>query len=269
MTHCGLPVCCCAPGRVGPLRPDGRLRRQEVTGGTARMAATGTPFARPEAAPADPAPAGETSNTENYQHVVENDYVSAAREPRSTFSASVDTAAYSIVRAKIQVGNSRPRTPSASPTCSTTSTTTTRSRRATPRWPPPWKWPPARGTRSTACCGSALAARKYAPGEMPARNLVFLIDTSGSMDAPNRLPLVKRSLGLLVEHLTPQDRVASSPTPGSVASAAADPRRPERADPRGASTGCRPAGRTNGGGGHRDWPTTRPAKSSSTAGSTG
>ena len=43
---------------------------------------------------------------------------------------------------------------------------------------------------------------------MPPRNLVFLIDTSGSMDAPNRLPLLKKALGLLVDTLTPQDRVS-------------------------------------------------------------
>src|SRR5688500_19096694 len=42
--------------------------------------------------------------TENYQHFVENAYVLAAREPRSTFSASVDTAAYSILRSKITSG---------------------------------------------------------------------------------------------------------------------------------------------------------------------
>src|SRR5687768_418366 len=55
-----------------------------------------------------PKPA-EQANTENYQHFVENAYVSAAREPRSTFSASVDTAAYSLVRAKIHSGALPPR----------------------------------------------------------------------------------------------------------------------------------------------------------------
>jgi Ca-activated chloride channel family protein len=61
--------------------------------------------------------------------------------------------------------------------------------------------------------------------QMPARNLVFLVDTSGSMDAPNRLPLVIESLRLFVEQLTDRDRVSIvtyagdaglrlSPTPG-------------------------------------------------------
>ena len=42
----------------------------------------------------------------------------------------------------------------------------------------------------------------------PRANLVFLIDTSGSMDAPNRLPLVKQSLAMLLTQLAPDDRVA-------------------------------------------------------------
>ena len=42
----------------------------------------------------------------------------------------------------------------------------------------------------------------------PRANLVFLIDTSGSMDAPNRLPLVKQSLAMLLSQLEPTDRVS-------------------------------------------------------------
>ncbi|MGB7343087.1 MAG: YfbK domain-containing protein, partial [Pirellulaceae bacterium] len=42
----------------------------------------------------------------------------------------------------------------------------------------------------------------------PASNLVFLIDTSGSMNQPNKLPLLKRSLGLLLQQLNEKDRVA-------------------------------------------------------------
>ena len=156
---------------------------KKMTGGTPRMAATGAPFARPEAAPADPARRGRD---------VEYRELPALRRERLRVGrprAAVHVLGQRRYRGvqhrpgeDPRVGSSRPRTPSASPTCSTTSTTTTRSRRATPRSPPPSKWPRARGTRSTTCCASRLAAKKYAPGEMPARNLVFLIDTSGSMD---------------------------------------------------------------------------------------
>jgi Ca-activated chloride channel family protein len=44
--------------------------------------------------------------------------------------------------------------------------------------------------------------------KMPARNLVFLVDTSGSMFQENRLPLVQKSLGLLVDQLGEKDRVS-------------------------------------------------------------
>jgi secreted protein with Ig-like and vWFA domain len=54
----------------------------------------------------------------------------------------------------------------------------------------------------------ALAARPVATRDLPPANLVFLIDVSGSMQSPDKLPLVQRSLRLLVEQLRPQDRVA-------------------------------------------------------------
>lgn len=45
-------------------------------------------------------------------------------------------------------------------------------------------------------------------GQLPPSNLVFLIDVSGSMDDPNKLPLVQQSLNLLTDQLRPNDRVA-------------------------------------------------------------
>lgn len=52
-----------------------------------------------------------------------------------------------------------------------------------------------------------LQGRELPREERPAANLVFLVDTSGSMEGPNRLPLVKESLKALVEMLKPEDRV--------------------------------------------------------------
>jgi Mg-chelatase subunit ChlD len=54
----------------------------------------------------------------------------------------------------------------------------------------------------------AIQAKKVANEERPNSNLVFLIDVSGSMADANKLPLVKKTLGLLLAQLRPQDRVA-------------------------------------------------------------
>jgi Ca-activated chloride channel family protein len=54
----------------------------------------------------------------------------------------------------------------------------------------------------------AIAARKPPAEQRPSSNLVFLIDVSGSMSDSNKLPLVKRTLQLLVSQLREQDRVA-------------------------------------------------------------
>jgi Ca-activated chloride channel family protein len=53
-----------------------------------------------------------------------------------------------------------------------------------------------------------LKARVVANEKLPASNLVFLIDVSGSMNAANKLPLVQSSLKMLVDELRPQDKVA-------------------------------------------------------------
>jgi Ca-activated chloride channel family protein len=53
-----------------------------------------------------------------------------------------------------------------------------------------------------------IKGREVSDASRPAANLVFLLDVSGSMDAPNKLPLVKQSLRLLVGKLRPDDRVA-------------------------------------------------------------
>src|SRR5258708_32233749 len=71
-----------------------------------------------------------------------------------------------------------------------------------------------------------MKGKQSDPDNLPPRNFVFLIDTSGSMDEPKRLPLLKSSLALLVEQLNERDRVSIvqyagraglvlKPTPGS------------------------------------------------------
>jgi Ca-activated chloride channel family protein len=150
----------------------------------------------------------EQFNTENYQHFVENEYVAAEKEPRSTFSASVDTAAYTIVRSKIHSGQLPPRD-------------AVRVADLLNYFDYDYIRPqgdaPVAATLELAPCPwnarhhllrIALAAKQLSPAETPPRNLVFLIDTSGSMDQHNKLPLVKEAMTLLVKTLGPQDRVS-------------------------------------------------------------
>ena len=97
-----------------------------------------------------------------------------------------------------------------------------------------------------------LASRPVATEDMPPANLVFLLDVSGSMISPDKLPLVKASMRMLVDRLRPVDRVAIvvvrrrrqvwcwSPPPD-----AGRTRSSRR------STACRPGGSTAGGAGLR------------------
>ena len=52
-----------------------------------------------------------------------------------------------------------------------------------------------------------IQAQDLAKKELPPANLVFLVDVSGSMDEPDKLPLVKKTLRILTEQLRPQDKV--------------------------------------------------------------
>ncbi|MCG7859864.1 von Willebrand factor type A domain-containing protein, partial [Flavihumibacter sediminis] len=53
-----------------------------------------------------------------------------------------------------------------------------------------------------------LSARKLDMTQVPPSNLVFLIDVSGSMDMPNRLPLLKTAFKLMVNNLRPIDTIS-------------------------------------------------------------
>jgi Ca-activated chloride channel family protein len=72
-----------------------------------------------------------------------------------------------------------------------------------------------RGTPATSCCRSASRVFQVAKSEIPASNLVFLIDTSGSMQDPDKLPLLKQAFAALVEQLRPQDRITMVAYAGS------------------------------------------------------
>jgi Ca-activated chloride channel homolog len=147
-------------------------------------------------------------NTETYDHIRDNAFVLVAQDPRSTFSVDVDTASYSIVRRFLRDGQLPPKD-------------AVRVEELINYFPydyePPSGAVPFAVHMETAACPWSpdhrlvrigLKGREVPRGERPPSNLVFLIDVSGSMDAPNKLPLVKAALRLLVEQLQPEDRVA-------------------------------------------------------------
>ena len=147
--------------------------------------------------------------TEAYPDADPNPVRITAEAPVSTFSIDVDTASYAVIRSSLNAGQlPDPQAvrieemvnyfPYAYP-APETETDPFRATVSTLQTP----WNPG-----TQLVRIALQGRLPALADRPALNLVFLIDTSGSMDEANKLPLLKQSLRLLLGQLRPQDQVA-------------------------------------------------------------
>ena len=159
-------------------------------------------------APAEPPADFDKANAEAYGHITENAFQSVATAPLSTFSADVNTASYSNVRRFLTQGQLPPRD----------AVFLADMVNYFPyRYPEPQGDAPVSLTLDLAPCPwkpehklarIGVKARTLAAHETPRRNLVLLIDVSGSMDSETRLPLVKKSVELLVERLTAEDRVS-------------------------------------------------------------
>jgi Ca-activated chloride channel family protein len=151
----------------------------------------------------------DSGNTEAYDHIDENPFRSARVAPLSTFAVDVDRASYSNVRRFLTRGALPPRDavrieelvnyfPYADPAPSAGEVPL---RITTEVAPAPWN-------ERHDLVRIALRARDIDMRRAPANNLVFLVDVSGSMQGPTRLPLVKQSLALLVNELREEDRVS-------------------------------------------------------------
>ncbi len=150
----------------------------------------------------------ELSSTEGYDKPEENAFVSPLTESHSTFSLDVDKASYSNIRRMITYGQQPP-------------PASVRVEEMVNYFEYDYKEPTGEHPivvhqNLTTCPWNkehqllhlSAKAKEIDTNLLPPSNLVYLVDVSGSMSQRNKLPLVIKSLKLLVEQLRPQDRVA-------------------------------------------------------------
>ena len=166
-----------------------------------------------------------TVGAETYSSLVENDFIPAIRFPETGFAVTIDKASYSNVRRFLNMGSTIP--PDA-----------VRIEELLNYFNFDYNDPPKDSvfylhSRLSDCPWNAgdrllflqVCARKIDPARIPPANLVLLVDVSGSMDLPNKLPLLKSAFGLLINNLRAIDTVsivtygasvavALQPTPG-------------------------------------------------------
>ncbi|MDQ5909635.1 MAG: Ca-activated chloride channel [Pseudomonadota bacterium] len=170
---------------------------------------------------------GEPTDREQYAHQEENPVKRVTEQPVSTFSIDVDTGSYANVRRFLNEGRLPPRDavrveeminyfdydyplPDGQKPPFRVSTELA---------PTPWN-------PKTRLLAIGVKGYEVPKTRLPPANLVFLIDVSGSMNAPDKLGLLKPALKLLVRQLRPEDKVAIAvyagaagmvlePTPGS------------------------------------------------------
>ncbi|HMB57232.1 MAG TPA: VWA domain-containing protein [Arenimonas sp.] len=198
------------PASIYAAKPQPQPARARADG----MASNAAPMMAKEMLAA-PAAAGytlaesEPVNTEHYAEHKDNPTQLVSENPVSTFSIDVDTGSYSNVRRMLMAGQ-RPPADSvraeeminyfdygyAGP-----ATQQTPFRVSTEIAPAPWN-------SKHELVQIGIQGYSVDKAKIPASNLVFLIDTSGSMESEDKLPLLKRSFSELVKQLRPQDRVS-------------------------------------------------------------
>lgn len=154
------------------------------------------------------APPSQEFNNESYAPIREVEFVTARENPLSTFSIDVDTASYSNVRRFLEQEMIPPadairteelinyfRYDYPQPSGENAFSVNLEMNRA--------PWNPEHELVRVGLKGREISAEGRGPA-----NLVFLVDVSGSMNSPDKLPLLQRSLSALVENLSDDDRVA-------------------------------------------------------------
>lgn len=145
---------------------------------------------------------------DNYSQLVDQPWKSPWQDALSTFSIDVDTASYTNLRRMILEGRPVPRDAVRIEEC----VNYFDYKYAGPQGDGPFA---VHGNLATCpwkedhlLARVAIKGKEIPNNARPASNLVFLIDVSGSMQSPDKLPLLKRSMRLLVDQLDERDRVA-------------------------------------------------------------
>ncbi|MGO8505083.1 von Willebrand factor type A domain-containing protein [Rhizobium leguminosarum] len=230
--------------------------------GAAKRAAPAAPgivpqrqLAEPMAAIApSPAPPAEgrvqiqlDPNRERFANAAANPIKSVATDPVSTFSADVDSASYAFVRRSL-TGGAMPDPQSV------------RVEEMINYFPYDWPGPdnaeqpfkatvtvmPTPWNHDTELMHVAIKGYDIAPATTPHANLVFLIDVSGSMDEPDKLPLLKSAFRLLVNKLKPDDTVSIVTYAGNAGTVLAPTRVAEKSKILSAIDRLEPGGSTGG-----------------------
>jgi Ca-activated chloride channel homolog len=171
-----------------------------ATSTTSNSTSTNAPMAAPDYE--------SKAESERYAEISENPFLETVRAPLSTFSIDVDTASYSNVRRFLNQGSLPPKE-------------AVRIEEMVNYFEydypqPTGDVPFSVNTEVAACPWNAkhkivqigLQGKKVSLDNVPPSNLVFLVDVSGSMASPDKLPLLKQGLKMLVNQLSDKDRVA-------------------------------------------------------------
>jgi len=147
-------------------------------------------------------------NTEGYAPILDNPFMEVLQNPLSTFSIDVDTASYSNVRRFLEQNQLPPKD-------------AVRVEELVNYFDYDYRGPGREGpfaahfemTESPwnsehRLLRIGLKAKEIKEGERPPANLVFLIDVSGSMGSPNKLPLVQDAMHMLIDRMSERDRIA-------------------------------------------------------------
>jgi Ca-activated chloride channel family protein len=195
----------------------------------------------------------QQENRERIEDFKTNPVKSAREDPVSTFSIDADTASYSFVRRSLKEGL----LPQAD---------TVRVEEMINYFPYDWKGPdeastpfnsnitvmPTPWNDNTKLMHVAIKGYDVKPAEKPRANLVFLLDVSGSMNEPDKLPLLQSAFRLLVNKLGPNDTVSIVTYAGDAGTVLEPTRAFERAKILQAIDTLRPGGSTAGAAGIKE-----------------